>query len=197
VVGPKAETSNSAGAVMGWRAIVLAVLMAIWQMTFSVQSAAAEHPEHDTVRRVIEDSIGWAMTKDIDRLYQIFAEDDDLLIWWVGSTGGADGIDELRQTAETVWMSDDFTATRFEFRDVRIRFSQEGDVAWFSCRLDDCGVWKGEEFCVADVRNTGVLEKRDGQWTIVQSHASWPVDRIPEDVWSRLAKARAEPSDQP
>jgi len=150
----------------------------------------SDHPEYEIVKSVIEDSIGWAIEKDLDRLLQVFANDEDLLIWWVGSSGGADGIDDLRNTAETVWMKDDFKATHFEFRDVRIRFSKDGTMAWYSCHLDDCGIWKGEEFCVADVRNTGVLEKRGHQWTIVQSHASWPVDKIPDDTWRRLVQAR-------
>lgn len=150
----------------------------------------SDHPDYEIVKAVIEDSIGWAIDKDLDRLLQIFAADEDLLIWWVRSSGGADGINDLRTTAETVWMTPGFKATRFEFRDLRIRFSQDGSMAWFSCHLDDCGIWKGEEFCVVDVRNTGVLEKRGEQWTIVQSHASWPVDAIPDEAWQRLVKAR-------
>ena len=159
------------------------------------QPEPLDHPDYEIVKSVIEDSIGWAIDKDLDRLFQIFANDDDLLIWWVGSSGGADGIDDLRTTAESVWMKPDFKATEFEFRDVRIRFSKDGTMAWYACRLDDCGIWKGEEFCVSDVRKTGVLEKRGDQWTIVQSHASWPVDKIPEDTWRRLVKAR-QSSDQ-
>jgi ketosteroid isomerase-like protein len=151
-----------------------------------------DHPDYEIVKQVIEDSIGWAMTKDLDRLLQIFADDDDLLIWWIGSNGGADGIDDLKETAEKVWMTPDFEATSFEFRDVRIRFSSDGTIAWYSCHLDDCGIWKGKEHCVENVRKTGVLEKRGDQWTIVQSHASWPVDKIPDDVWRRLAEARQD-----
>jgi ketosteroid isomerase-like protein len=150
----------------------------------------SNHPEYETVKAVIEDSIGWAIEKDLDRLLQIFANDDDLFIWWVGSNGGADGIDDLKKTAETVWLKPDFKATKFEFRDVRIRFSKDGKMAWYSCHLDDCGIWKGREACMADVRNTGVLEKRGDQWTIVQSHASWPVDKIPDEIWQRLVEAR-------
>lgn len=157
---------------------------------------STQHPEYATVKTVIEDSIGWAITKDTERLFRIFANDDDLLIWWVGSQGGAEGIDDLRETAESVWMKPDFKATKFEFRDVRIRFSPDGRVAWFSCHLDDCGIWKGEDFCVANVRNTGVLEKRGEQWTIVQSHASWPVDEIPEEIWQRLVAARRSDAEE-
>lgn len=160
------------------------------------QPQQPQHPEYEVVKTVILDSIGWAMTKDVDRLFQIFANDDELKIWWVGSTGGADGFDELKLTAETVWMTPDFEATRFEFRDVKINFSKDGSTAWFSCHLDDCGIWKGEEHCMKDVRNTGVLEKRGDQWTIVQSHASWPVDAIPDDVWQLIVQARKQSGKQ-
>ena len=36
----------------------------------------SDHPEYETVKAVIEDSIGWAIDKDLDRLFQIFADDD-------------------------------------------------------------------------------------------------------------------------
>lgn len=151
------------------------------------QREPTDHPDYGVVKQVIEDSIGWAMEKNLDRLMEIFAE-DDLLLWWVNSSGGATGTADLRKTAEAVWMTPDFKATRCEFRDVRIRFSRTGDVAWFSCRFDDCGVWKGEEFCLENVRKTGVVVKQEGSWQIVQSHASWPIDRLPADVVERLVE---------
>lgn len=171
------------------------VVLAVCLVALPVSAEAGEptdNPDYPVVKQVIEDSIGWAMTKDLDRLMRIFAK-DDLLLWWVNSGGGATGTDDLRKTAETVWMTPDFKATQCEFRDVRIRFSQAGDVAWFSCRFDDCGVWKGDEFCLENVRKTGVLEKRDGQWKIVQSHASWPIDALPDDVVEQVIERRRTP----
>jgi hypothetical protein len=63
-------------------------------------------------------------------------------------------------------------------------------VAWFSCYFDDCAIWKGEENCVLNARKTGVMEKRNGLWVIVQVHASWPVNEIPDNVWEIISKAR-------
>ena len=90
------------------------------------EAEASDHPEYEVVKAVIEDSVGWAMDKDFDRLFQIFADDDDLLIWWVGTSGSAEGIDDLKQLAETIWKSPDFAATRFEYRDLKIWFSKDG-----------------------------------------------------------------------
>lgn len=179
------------------RAMALAVACLVSSAVVAVQPEPTEHPDYQAVKQVLLDSIGWAMNKDVDRLFQIFANDDDLQLWWVSSSGGARGIEDLKRTAETVWMTPDFKATRFEFRDVRIRFSKDGAVAWFSCTFDDCGIWKGDEYCMESIRKTGVMEKRDGQWTIVQSHASWPIDAIPEDVWQKLVERRASAGEGP
>lgn len=174
-----------------------AVLLCVFALPLQAgQQGATDHPEHDVVKAVIEDSIGWALDKDTERLFQIFANDEDLLVWWVGTTGSANGIDDMKTLAETVWMTPHFQATRFEVRDLKIWFSADGAASWFSCHLDDCGAWKGQEFCANDVRVTGVLEKRGEQWTIVQYHGSWPVDEIPEDTWQRLVQARDERRNQ-
>ena len=58
-------------------------------------------------------------------------------------------------------------------RDFRCDFSRGGDVAWFSAILDDCYEWDGRPGCWKDTRWTGVLEKRAGQWLIVQMHFSF------------------------
>ena len=168
---------------------MLLVFLAVTPLDGS-QPEPSDHPDCEIVRGVIEDSIGWALTKDFDRLFQIFANDDDLLVWWVGTSGSAEGIGDLKRLAETVWKSPDFEATSFELRDLKISCSDDGRTAWFSGHLDDCGKWKGQEFCADNVRTSGVLEKRGNQWTIVQYHGSWPVDKIPDETWELLVKER-------
>jgi len=76
---------------------------------------------------------------------------------------------------EKTWSSPDFKAISHEIKDLRINLSRTGDVAWFYCVLDDINEWKGEPASWLNVRWTGVLEKRDGKWVIVQMHFSNPV----------------------
>jgi hypothetical protein len=59
-------------------------------------------------------------------------------------------------------------------RDLQIVLSRSGDVAWFFCVLDDIDEWQGL-FSWTNRRWTGVLEKRDGRWVMVQAHFSNPV----------------------
>ncbi|MCU4165839.1 nuclear transport factor 2 family protein [Carboxylicivirga caseinilyticus] len=59
-------------------------------------------------------------------------------------------------------------------KDTHISLSQSGDVAWYSQLLDTCYETKGEPFNLEGFRHTGVMEKRDSKWVIVQSHVSAP-----------------------
>ena len=76
-----------------------------------------------------------------------------------------------------IFMDTRFKATRFDVRNLATVFSRSGDVAWYSAILEDCGEWEGKESCWKDTRWTGVLEKREGSWVIVQMHFSFAVDR--------------------
>lgn len=58
------------------------------------------------------------------------------------------------------------------------RLCRSGDVAWYSAILEDLGEWDGKPIVSKDIRWTGVLEKRERKWVIVQMHASLPVKRV-------------------
>ena len=143
---------------------------------------ADEPTEYEAVKEAIEQSIGWAIEKDFDAMFRLWA--DDMFHFWLVSESLVVGLENFKTYAER-WKDPDFRGTRFEFKDLRIVFSRSGDVAWYSCFLDDCGSYKGKEFCLKDVFQTGVLEKRDGRWVHTQMHGSYPVDKIPEDYVKR------------
>lgn len=123
------------------------------------------------IEQTINSSIGWAGTKDLNLLYSVIANDTSFLE--VHPEGEVvRGIDDFKK-AEAFWMSPDFKAVRYEIRDLRINISESGTVAWWFCILDDLNEWKGEPANWEDTRWTGVMEKRDGRWQIVQQHFSF------------------------
>lgn len=127
---------------------------------------AGEAPgDYGLVKKTIEQSISWAIGKDFDAMFLLWG--DDLYHFWLFSDSTVVGLEAFKKHAE-VWRDPDSRGTRFEFRDLRIVLSRSGGVA--------C---KGEEFCLKDVFQTGVLEKRDGRWVHVLMHGSYPVDKIP------------------
>jgi len=131
----------------------------------------ADGDELGPIERSIRDSIGWAKTKDFRLLYRVIANDQDFLE--VHPDGAVvKGFEDFKE-AETFWGSLDFKAVRYEIRDLKIKLSKSGDVAWFFCILDDINEWKGQPANWENTRRTGVLEKRGGRWVIVQQHFSF------------------------
>lgn len=139
---------------------------------------STKSPDYEIVKETIEQSIAWAIEKDFDKMFRLW--DENMFHFWLFSNSLVVGLDSFKIYAEQ-WKDPDFRGTRFEFKDLRIMFSSDGDVAWYSCFLDDCGSLKGKEFCIENVFQTGVLEKQDGRWVHVLMHGSYPVDMIPEN----------------
>jgi len=139
-------------------------------------------PDTAVVEQAIRDSIGWALTKDRALLERIIAHDADLFMFNPDSKSTIVGWDAFVKNF-AFWLDPRFKATCFDVRELRTTFSRSGDVAWFSAILDDLAEWDGKPTGWKDTRWTGVLEKRDGTWVIVQMHFSFASDRV-----------RAEPS---
>jgi len=133
--------------------------------------------EKEKISRVIHNSIGWAANKDKNLSFSCYAHDPELFWFSPRDDGTVHGFDAFEKLTSDFFMLDDFKAIRYEIKDLNINLSRSGDVAWYHARLDDYNEWKGQPANWEDVRWTGVLEKRDGRWKIVQMHFSSPTDR--------------------
>lgn len=125
------------------------------------------------VERTIHSSISWALTKNKPLLDSCFTHDPDLLIYNPYGLDPNLGFGRLEEAWKEFWSKDDFRATRFEMRNLRIVFSRDGNVAWYAAVMDDEGEWQGQPAGWLDTRWTGVLERREGRWVIVQQHYSF------------------------
>jgi len=128
--------------------------------------------ETEAVTRAINNVFGWAVTKDFDLFFGTIADDADFI-----SVTPYDrvkiGVEDVRQDT-AFWADSKFKAIRHEVTDLKIVFSRSGEVAWFYGMLDDINEWDGQPANWEKVRWTGVLEKREGTWRVVQQHFSWP-----------------------
>ena len=127
--------------------------------------------EKQLVKKAIHSSIGWAKNKDIGLLYSVIAADSNYVSVHPENKV-VKGFNEFKK-AETFWMDDDFKAISYEISDLKISFSKQGNVAWFYCILNDINQWKGQPANWENTRWTGVLEKRNKNWVIVQMHFSF------------------------
>jgi ketosteroid isomerase-like protein len=161
-------------ALFGLGCLALAALSVLGAPQPAAGSAADRAADKAEVKKVIEASIGWALEKDKALLYSSLAQDSAFFIFHPDSASTIEGFDAFRRFAERVFMNEAFKATGFEIKDLGVVFSESGTVAWFHAYLDDRGEWKGKPSSWINARWTGVLEKRDGKWVIVQMHFSFP-----------------------
>jgi hypothetical protein len=135
------------------------------------QKAIRHLAEIDSVSTAIHNSIAWAGNKDFKLLYSIIANDSNYLEV-DPNPKIIRGFEQFKNN-EPIWRSADFKGVRYDIRELKITFSERGDVSWFYCILDDVNEWKKKQVSWINTRWTGVLEKRNGKWVIVQMHFSF------------------------
>lgn len=126
------------------------------------------------IKQVINNSIAWAKNKDLNILYSAIA-DDTAFLEIHPDNSIVRGISQFKEN-EKFWMNPNFKAISYEIRDLDIQISQSGTVAWWYCILDDINEWKGQPANWVNTRWTGVVEKRNGKWVIVQQHFSFATE---------------------
>ena len=136
-----------------------------------VEKTINKEAEITAISRVIDSCIGWFKNKDFDLLFSVVAHDSNYI-----SVHPTDniirGFEQFKKNSER-FKNPDFQYVRHEIKDLTINLSRSGDVAWFYCTLNDINTWKGKPANWENTRWTGVLEKRDGRWMIVQQHFSF------------------------
>jgi hypothetical protein len=127
--------------------------------------------EKQAIEQTIRNSIGWAKEKDFELLYNTIANNENYLEIHPEDKV-VRGFSEF-QKAEAFWKSEDFKAIGYKIDDLHIILSQNMDVAWWYCKLDDMNQWQGQSCSWLNARWTGVLEKLDNRWQIMQMHFSY------------------------
>ncbi len=130
------------------------------------------------IRKVLHDAFGWALTKNRDLFVSVFSNDEDFFSYFPDSKSTVLGWKQFEGVLDG-WMDPRNKASGFEIRNLRITISRSGDVAWFSAFVDDEGEFNGVPWGAKDIRWTGVLEKRQGDWRICQQHMSEANDLRP------------------
>lgn len=124
------------------------------------------------VRATIDDFFRALDTQDLSLMKEVVAQDDEMI--HVGTDTGEiwRGWDVLRSATEEQFET--LESYEAEIRDLSVRVSPSGDIAWYFHLLDanitsggSTRTWEGARF-------TGVLADEDGQWKMVQTHVSLP-----------------------
>lgn len=159
--------------VMGGLLVILVIVLIL--RCSDMKPAIDRESEIAAITDAIHTSIEWCIPeKDRTRLYAHTLRDSAFFMFQPGAQSTIRSFAEFEQYAERVFFDPRFKAISSDIRELRINLSESGDVAWFSCMLDDIGEWDGNRIEWRDARWTGVLIKRDGTWLLAQQHFSLP-----------------------
>jgi ketosteroid isomerase-like protein len=147
--------------------------------------------EKAKVEEVIKNSIRWAINKDTVMSYNSYVQDSTLFYFSPDDAGTVIGFDQFKKLTEELFMNPLFKAISSDFKQMRVDLSHSGDVAWWSCYLDDFNEWDGKPANWENVRWTGVLEKINGEWKIRQMHFSHSLEAMKARYQKAIDDAKA------
>ena len=107
---------------------------------------------------------------DIDAFSQTMSKDEDMVTFGTDASERWDSWQELENSVALQF--DAFDVISVERKNKSLKISNSGNTAWFSETVDWVFLSNGNNESVKDIRYTGVMEYRNGQWKIVQFHCS-------------------------
>ncbi len=137
----------------------------------SLESASAEQSvAFSTPEAVVRESVLANERLDLEGMARLFLKDPDIVSYGIMGLKFV-GWAQLEQILRSEFQS----VNRLEIAIKELKVWTRGDVAWFSMELDYTRVLpgpQGETRMLLELRETGVLEKRDGQWLFHSWHES-------------------------
>jgi len=141
-------------------------------LLFSCTKSIEREAEKSNVETVLSNFIEAWETKNMPTISQIWSHDEDMINFGTDAAERWVGWEAMKEKYSQ--MFDSFEKIDFVISNQSVKISQSGVTAWYSENMDGSFIINGEEISVKDLRVTGVLEKRDGNWVIVQRHVSIP-----------------------
>jgi hypothetical protein len=128
--------------------------------------------ETDKVALVLERYIIANETKNLHLVEQVWAPKDDIVVIGTNTDESLIGWENIKVAMKRQF--DSFEDTYISVRDQLISINETGNTAWFSEIINYNYIYQGKAVQYEGLRFTGVLEKKNDDWLIVQSHLSIP-----------------------
>ncbi len=169
-----------------FRLMVLLLIGAVWCVPTAMSAPADNADLEATVRALVRANA----EKDLPTLSMLMAHDADIVSYSIGGRKYV-GWPELEQD-----MKAEFTnATALDLRVTELKVWSKGDIGWYTMELiygRILGQGPDQQRTVLPLRETGVLERRNGQWVLLSWHESFRSvsDAMPVDARTSAATAR-------
>ncbi len=128
--------------------------------------------EKEKVALVLEKYVIANEDQNLNLIKEIWATNPDIVVIGTNSDETIIGWDAIKNALQRQFES--IEDTYISVRDQRIGINETGNTAWFSEFVNYNYIYKGKPVKYEGLRFTGVLEKINGDWFIVQSHMSIP-----------------------
>ena len=140
----------------------------ITSLFLSIQNVASS--ENDGADLVIEKMWSSFEKGDHKMFSETMAQDPDMVTFGTDASERWDGWDELQKSV--IKQFEAFDILSVKRMNKKLNFSKSRKVAWFSEIVDWEFLVEGKKHALKGVRYTGVMEKREDKWKIVQFHSS-------------------------
>ncbi|MEN8224680.1 MAG: nuclear transport factor 2 family protein [Bacteroidota bacterium] len=130
--------------------------------------------ELSDIRLVLEQYELARESEDFTTVENTWAPDADIVLFGTEGDEQLVGFESIKKAMSKQF--DEVENTLINISDQKIRINDQGTAAWFSEILDYNFIYLGENMSFEGIRFTGVLEKRDGKWKLVQGHLSVPYE---------------------
>ncbi len=107
---------------------------------------------------------------DHNMFAETMAQDSDMVTFGTDASERWVGWDDLQKSVKNQF--DAFNILNVKRMHKKLNLSNSGEVAWFSEIVDWEFLLDGKKQIIKGVRYTGVMEKRENEWKIVQFHSS-------------------------
>jgi hypothetical protein len=128
--------------------------------------------EKEKIMLVLERYIIANETQNLDLVKQVWAPKDDIVVIGTNYDEMLIGWDNIKIAVNRQFES--FEDTYISVHDQIIGLNDTGNTAWFSEIVNYNYIYQGKARQYEGLRFTGVLEKENDEWLIVQSHLSIP-----------------------
>jgi len=130
--------------------------------------------DHDkeAIENLLENYILANENQDFDLIEDIWADNDDIILYGTDSDERLMGWTNIKGAINEQFglISDTYISSSNQF----IKLNCSGNTAWFAETLNYNYMHKGIAHSYEGMRFTGVVEKIDGKWVLVQAHLSLP-----------------------
>jgi len=148
------------------------LLISIFCFTLSCTPKVDPETEKSNVEKIVKELYQSYEQKDIDLMSEVMAHDESMLSFGTGISDIHKSWKEWKENHIAQFEAID--EAKINSKNLNVYLSRTGNVAWFADITDWTLVIQKETIQMNDVRITGVLEKRNNVWKIVQIHASVP-----------------------